>query len=112
MPEPLFGANLRNKVRFEQGGSQHENPDSMSVQQAELLWQHQAACRGPNQAIFFPPGQLERRSEKRHRELRAKEICSSCPVEVQCRTYAIEIREQHGIWGGLTEGERRLAGGW
>lgn len=60
----------------------------------------------------FPPSQLERRSDKRQREHRAKEICASCPVEKDCRTYAIEIREQHGIWGGMTEGERRLLGGW
>lgn len=84
----------------------------MSAQQVDLLWQHRAACRGPNQAIFFPPSQLERRSDKRQRERRAKEICHSCPVELECRNYAIEIREQHGIWGGLTEGERRLLGGW
>ncbi len=84
----------------------------MSVQQVESLWQHRAACRGPNHGIFFPPSQMERRSEKRMREKRAKEICASCPVLQDCRNYAITIREQHGIWGGLTEGERRLVGGW
>ncbi|MEL7159098.1 MAG: WhiB family transcriptional regulator [Actinomycetota bacterium] len=55
---------------------------------------------------------MERRSEKRQRERRAKEICASCPVQADCRDYSIEIREQHGIWGGLTEGERRSLGGW
>jgi WhiB family transcriptional regulator, redox-sensing transcriptional regulator len=84
----------------------------MSVQQVDVLWQHRAACRGPNQGIFFPPSAMERRSEKRVRERRAKEICASCPVLFDCRNYAITIREQHGIWGGLTEGERRMAGGW
>ena len=84
----------------------------MSVQHVEVLWQDRAACRGPNHRIFFPPSQLERRSEKRMREKRAKEICAGCPVLQDCRHYAITIREQHGIWGGLTEGERRLVGGW
>ncbi len=86
----------------------------MSIQEIELevLWQHRAACRGPNQAIFFPPPQMERRSDKRQRERRAKEICSECSVQVDCRSYAIEIREQHGIWGGLTAVERRSVGGW
>ena len=78
----------------------------------EILWQERAACRGPNQAIFFPPPQMERRSDKRQRERRAKEICSSCPVQPECRDYSIRIREQHGIWGGLTEVERRSVGGW
>ena len=86
----------------------------MTAQQVhiDVLWQHRAACRGPNQAIFFPPSQLERRSDKRQRERRAKEICSTCPVLPECREYALEIREQHGIWGGLTEVERRALAGW
>ncbi|MEM7340922.1 MAG: WhiB family transcriptional regulator [Actinomycetota bacterium] len=90
----------------------------MSTQQVtrrvnlEIDWQNRAACRGPNQAIFFPPPQSERRSDKRRRERRAKEICAECPVVSECREYAIGVREQHGIWGGLTEVERRSAGGW
>ncbi len=81
----------------------------MSVHQLEQLWQQGAACRGPNQAIFFPPPRLERRSEKRLREARAKEICLGCPVRQPCLEYALTIREQHGIWGGLTENERRAS---
>lgn len=79
----------------------------MSVQQLELQWQHRAACRGPNQIIFFPPPRLERRTEKRQREQRAKEICGGCSVQQECLDYALSIREQHGIWGGSTESERR-----
>lgn len=79
----------------------------MSSQRSEDVWQHLAACRGPSQAIFFPPGRLERRSEKRSREQRAKEICRTCTVQEECLAYALAIREQHGIWGGLTENERK-----
>ena len=79
----------------------------MSALGAGSLWQQFAACRGPNQVIFFPPPRLERRSEKRLREARAKEICQSCSVRKDCLAYALTIREQHGIWGGLTESERR-----
>lgn len=79
----------------------------MSIQEVNVLWQQGAACRGPNQIIFFPPARLERRSDKRMREARAKEICESCRVQGECRDYALGIREQHGIWGGLTENERR-----
>lgn len=70
-------------------------------------WQGRASCRGPNHAIFFPPSRLERRTDKRRREARAKEICQECPVMEQCLSYAISIREQHGIWGGLTARERK-----
>ena len=34
-------------------------------------------------------------------------ICGVCPVKVDCLDYAMEIREPYGIWGGLTESERR-----
>ncbi len=80
----------------------------MTAQRVDELWHLQASCRGPNNAIFFPPSRLERRTEKRRREQRAKEICAACPVQLDCRSYAFEIGEQHGIWGGLTEKERRV----
>ena len=70
-------------------------------------WQQQAACRGPNQVIFYPPPRSERRTEKRRREERAKQICAECAVRNECLDYAMSIREQHGIWGGSTESERR-----
>lgn len=72
-------------------------------------WHLKAACRGPHQGIFYPPAKFERRSEKRRRELRAKEICAECSVMSSCRDYAIQLSEPYGIWGGLTEAERRLA---
>lgn len=71
-------------------------------------WQESAACRGPLGNVFFPPTTTERKREKIAREARAKEICSACPVMMSCRAYALEIREPHGVWGGLSEQERRL----
>ena len=70
-------------------------------------WQVQAACRGPQAAVFFPPPRFERKDEKLEREQRAKEICESCSVRRACLSFALEIREPHGIWGGLNEAERR-----
>ena len=40
-------------------------------------------------------------------QVRAKAICATCPVRGPCLDYALRIREQHGIWGGLNEVERR-----
>lgn len=57
--------------------------------------------------MFFPPGTFERKEEKLSREVRAKEICRTCPVKRSCLDYAISIREPHGIWGGLNESERK-----
>ncbi|WP_420639478.1 WhiB family transcriptional regulator [Candidatus Poriferisocius sp.] len=66
-----------------------------------------AACRGPHASVFFPPPSFERKDEKLERETRAKAICGECHVIDECRDYALRIREQHGIWGGLNELERK-----
>lgn len=71
-------------------------------------WQANAACRGPQSAMFFPPSHFERRDEKDLREANAKAICATCSVRRDCLDYAVQIREPHGIWGGLNEMERRL----
>ncbi|HEX4902166.1 MAG TPA: WhiB family transcriptional regulator [Acidimicrobiales bacterium] len=70
-------------------------------------WQLRAACRGPQARVFFPPAHFERKDEKLEREGRAKAICGGCAVRQECLDYAVRIREQHGIWGGLSESERR-----
>jgi len=85
----------------------------MAVQRSEttplggLSWQESAACRGPLGSVFFPPVTTERKREKLAREARAKEICNACPVMHSCRAHAMQIREPHGVWGGLNEQERR-----
>lgn len=66
-----------------------------------------AACRGPESGLFFPPPYAERRDEREARERKAKSICAQCHVLAECRDFALGIREPHGIWGGLTESERR-----
>jgi WhiB family transcriptional regulator, redox-sensing transcriptional regulator len=70
-------------------------------------WQVLAACRGPHAELFFPPNTPERKEDKLNREADAKAICADCPVVGDCLDYAIDIREPHGIWGGLNEIERR-----
>ncbi|MBX3285185.1 MAG: WhiB family transcriptional regulator [Actinobacteria bacterium] len=79
----------------------------MSAQRQGDDWQLKAACRGPQASVFFPPGTFERKEEKLGREVRAKEICRTCPVKRPCLDYAVAIREPHGIWGGLNENERK-----
>ncbi len=72
-------------------------------------WQPIALCRGNHSHLFFPPSTTERKDERERREVRAKSICQVCPVRMPCHDYAMEIREPYGIWGGLTESERRSA---
>ena len=70
-------------------------------------WQPIALCRGNHSHLFFPPSTAERKEERERREHRAKSICVVCPVRSQCLDYAMVIKEPYGIWGGLTETERR-----
>ncbi len=79
----------------------------VSAQRVDDDWQIRAACRGPQAEVFFPPASFERKEEKISREVRAKEICRTCPVKSPCLDYAVAIREPHGIWGGLNENERK-----
>lgn len=84
-----------------------ERGHQLSAQRVDDEWQLRAACRGPHSAVFYPPSSSERRDEKAAREVRAKEICRTCTVRQPCLEYALKIREHHGIWGGLSEAERR-----
>lgn len=70
-------------------------------------WQIRALCRGNHAHLFFPPSAFERKEERERREMRAKAICQVCPSQGECRDYALSIREQFGIWGGMTEGDRK-----
>ena len=78
----------------------------MSAQQLQITWQDRAACRGPQSVVFFPPPQFERKADRLERERRAKAICAECAAQSECLDYALEIREPHGVWGGLNESER------
>jgi WhiB family redox-sensing transcriptional regulator len=70
-------------------------------------WHLKASCRGPESALFFPPPAAERREEREAREEKAKSICAHCSVQSECLEFALRVHEPHGIWGGLTEAERR-----
>lgn len=70
-------------------------------------WRLRAACNRLDPTIFFGPDRLEGRLERRERERAAKSVCAVCPVRMLCREYALRTREPHGIWGGLTEHDRR-----
>lgn len=73
----------------------------------DRTWQMKGLCRGNHSYLFFPPSTVERKDERERREIKAKAICSVCPVKEDCLEFALEIREPYGIWGGLTETERR-----
>ncbi len=69
-------------------------------------WQYQGACRDLDTEQFFHP-EGERGGNRRRRDEAAKAICAQCPVIDQCREYALASQEPFGVWGGLTQEERR-----
>lgn len=75
-------------------------------------WHDDAACRDHPQEIFY--GSEERSGKARHHPnltvdevARARRICNACPVQMQCLEHAIVNREEFGIWGGSTAGQRK-----
>jgi WhiB family transcriptional regulator, redox-sensing transcriptional regulator len=68
-------------------------------------WQMQGSCRGMDSAFFFHP-EGERGPARANREIRAKQVCRSCPVLEECRRHALTAHEPYGVWGGLSESER------
>jgi len=73
----------------------------------DLQWQHNAACKGDDASLFYPPLRFEAKDVRFTRERRAKSMCATCEVRTACLGYALRTSEPHGIWGGLNEFERR-----
>ena len=69
------------------------------VTEDEQEWQERALCAQTDPEAFFP--------EKGGSTRDAKRICSSCDVRGECLEYALGNDERFGIWGGLSERERR-----
>jgi WhiB family transcriptional regulator, redox-sensing transcriptional regulator len=65
----------------------------------ELMWQERALCAQTDPEAFFP--------EKGGSTREAKRVCLSCEVRGDCLEYALLHDERFGIWGGLSERERR-----
>ena len=65
----------------------------------ELSWQEQALCAQTDPEAFFP--------EKGGSTREAKRVCLTGAVRVECLEYAREHDARFGIWGGLSERERR-----
>lgn len=65
-------------------------------------WREQSSCSQIDPELFYPD------KENHLSPKTAKKVCAGCPVLDQCLDWALETREKHGIWGGLTETERNV----
>lgn len=88
-----------------------EDPDQFCVTCTNLrlmlvpvgAWVADALCAQTDPEAFFPT----HRGGTIKTANRAKAVCAQCPVQRECLEYSLEARERHGVWGGLSEPERR-----
>ena len=97
LPDPLPAPATRSDVPQQRTpfiGSMADDDES-----AMLSWQEQSLCAQTDPEAFFP--------EKGGSTREAKRICVGCEVRPECLGYALAHDERFGIWGGLSERERR-----
>jgi WhiB family redox-sensing transcriptional regulator len=103
----LAGDLLEDLVDEDDEDAEDEDSDDAALElvlgqgdaETEINWQEQALCAQTDPESFFP--------EKGGSTREAKRVCMSCEVRVACLEYALENDERFGIWGGLSERERR-----
>jgi WhiB family transcriptional regulator, redox-sensing transcriptional regulator len=79
-------------------------PSMVQKEQVGGDWRHRSACLQEDPELFFPIGntgpallQIEE----------AKAVCRRCPVVDTCLRWALDTGQDAGVWGGLSEDERR-----
>lgn len=70
----------------------------MSLLLDDQTWAVHAACAGVDPDTLFVRGAAQRQ---------ARQVCYSCPVRIDCLADALDSNTTYGVWGGLTERERR-----
>lgn len=63
------------------------------------MWQDRSACYGIDPNVFFPISEEEAGP--------ALAFCNACTIRAECLSWALKNGERYGVWGGLTEQQRR-----
>jgi len=83
---------------FERGHSRGTDLMAAPITE-ERPWVVFSSCRDKDSDLFFPETKVQERS--------ALAICAICPVQEECLEYALEADVRFGVWGGLSEKQRR-----
>jgi len=70
----------------------------MTTMTTDMEWTLRAACRGIDPERLYVSGAAQQE---------AKRICRHCPVRYECLAEALDAGDEYGVWGGMTERERR-----
>jgi len=68
-------------------------------------WREAGACREEDPELFFP---ITSKGPSARQILAAKAVCARCEVRSECLRFALDNRQDAGVWGGKSEDERRL----
>lgn len=79
----------------------HLPSEGIVISLAPEAWMRDALCAQIGGDLFFP----ERYEQAKARK--AKAICAKCPVATECLEFAIRTNQSEGIWGGLSEKQRK-----
>lgn len=90
-------ADLANPIARRQRIERMDRAEAPRPVKTPETWQELAACADGDPDLFFDLFTVTE----------AKTICHGCPVEADCLTYALDQREDHGVWGGQSEDGRR-----
>lgn len=96
-PAPYRGADSMEEAQLLMAGIFDLGYEKQAAR--ELHWQEFALCAQTDPDIFFP--------EKGGSTAPATSVCASCPVQAECLEYAISNDIRHGIWGGMSDNDRR-----
>jgi WhiB family redox-sensing transcriptional regulator len=69
-----------------------------------MWWLDRAACRDEDPELFFP---ISGSGLSSVQVAEAKRVCGGCAVLDRCRRWALSTHQEYGVWGGLSEQERR-----
>jgi WhiB family redox-sensing transcriptional regulator len=67
-------------------------------------WMAEAVCREVDPEVFFPVGSTGPAAQQ---IAEAKFVCHQCPVRAECLSWALATGQDSGVWGGMSEDERR-----
>ncbi|VEI13821.1 WhiB family transcriptional regulator [Trueperella bialowiezensis] len=68
-------------------------------------WRHRASCLDEDPELFFPIGSSGPAVAQAER---AKMVCATCQVQQICLNWALDNNQDAGVWGGMSEDERRI----
>jgi len=69
-----------------------------------MNWVNQAGCRAEDPDLFFPVGSTDPNDDQLEE---AKAVCIACSVREMCLDWSMDTNQEIGVWGGLSEEERR-----